>query len=158
MHGVQAIANDIEVKPLTRTDPEIARDVVEAMRLDLTIPGDRIKTSVRDGFVSLEGTVEWNYQREAAESRARNVSGVRGLINSIALKPRMSTTEVKTKIEDALRRSAEVDAHRITVSMQDGIVTLNGQVHSWFEKEEARRAAWAAPGVSQVIDHIAVGR
>ncbi len=158
VHRVQAIANDIEVKPLARTDPEIARDVVEAMKLDLTVPDDRIKTSVRDGFVSLEGTVEWNYQREAAESRARNVSGVRGLINNIALKPRVSTTEVKTKIEDALRRSAEVDAHRITVSMQDGIVTLNGQVHSWFEKEEARRAAWAAPGVSQVIDHIAVGR
>jgi osmotically-inducible protein OsmY len=100
--------------------------------------------------------VDWNYQREAAESCARKVNGVRGVANKIAVKPTVSPTEVKAKIEDALRRSAEIDARRITVSAQDGTITLSGNVHSWFERDEAERAAWAAPGVSRVIDHIAI--
>jgi osmotically-inducible protein OsmY len=141
---------------MTRTDPEIARDVIEAMKLDLRVPDDRIKAGIGDGFITLEGKVEWHYQREAAESCARKVNSVRGVTNKIEVKPTISTTEVKTKIEDALRRSAEVDARRITVSAQDGAVTLCGNVSSWFEKEEAGRAAWAAPGGSRVIDNIAV--
>jgi osmotically-inducible protein OsmY len=156
VYGVKAVANDIEAKPMTRTDPEIARDVIEAMKLDMRVPDDRLKAGIRDAFVTLEGNVEWNYQREAAESCARKVNGVRGVANKIEVKPKVSTTEVKTKIEDALRRSAEVDARRITVSAQDGAVTLYGNVRSWFERETAERAAWAAPGVSRVIDHIAV--
>jgi osmotically-inducible protein OsmY len=156
VYGAKAVANDIEVKPMTRTDPEIARDVLEAMKLDLRVPDDRIKAGIGDGFVTLEGNVEWHYQREAAESCARKVNGVRGVTNKIEVKPKVSTTEVKTKIEDALRRSAEVDARRITVSAQDGAVTLYGNVRSWFEKQAAERAAWAAPGVSRVIDNIAV--
>jgi len=156
VYGIQAVANDIEVKPGMRTDPEIARDVVEAMKLDLRVPDDRIKAAVRDGFVTLEGTVEWNYQREAAENRARNVSSVRGVVNKIEVKSRVSTIEVKVKIEEALRRNAELDARRITVTAQEGTVTLEGNVRSWCERQEAERAAWAAPGVSCVIDHIAI--
>jgi osmotically-inducible protein OsmY len=156
VYGVKAVANDIEVKPMTRTDPEIARDVIEAMKLDLRVPDEHLKTGIRDGFVTLEGDVEWHYQREAAESCARKVNGVRGVTNKIEVKPKVSTIDVKSKIEDALRRSAEVDARRISVLAQDGSVTLFGNVHSWFEKEEAKRAAWAAPGVSRVIDHITV--
>ncbi len=157
VYGVHAVANDIVVKPAaTRTDPEIAHDALEAMRLDLRVPDDRLKATIREGFLTLEGTVDWNYQREAAEACARNVQGVRGVTNKIEMKSRVSTAEVKTKIEDALRRSAEVDSRRITVSAQDGVVTLHGNVRSWFEREEAERAAWAAPGVSRVVDHIAI--
>jgi len=156
VYGVLAVANDIEVKAGTRTDPEIARDIVHALKIDLTVPDERIKVSLQNGFAILEGTTDWHYQRAAAEGCARKVSGVRGLLNKIEVKPKVSTTEVKTKIEDALRRSAEVDARRITVSAQDGAVTLNGNVRSWFEREEAERAAWAAPGVSRVIDNIAI--
>jgi len=157
VYGVQAVANDIEVKPATmRTDPEIARDIVNAMKLDLTVPDDRIKAGVHDGYVTLEGTVDWNFQRSGAEACARNVHGVRGVLNHIAIKPKVSAIEVTHNIEEALRRIAEVDARRITVFAHDGEVQLNGSVRSWFEREEAERAAWAAPGVSEVIDHIAV--
>jgi len=157
IYGVQAVANDIEVKPATmRTDPEIARDIVNAMKLDLTVPDDRIKAGVHDGYVTLEGTVDWNFQRSGAEACARNVNGVRGVLNHVAVKPKVSAVEVTHNIEEALRRSAEVDARRITVSAHDGEVELYGRVRSWFEREEAERAAWAAPGVSEVIDHIAV--
>jgi len=157
VYGVQAVANDIDVKPATvRTDPEIARDIVGAMKLDLTVPDDRVKTGVHDGYVTLEGTVDWNFQRGGAEACARNVTGVRGVLNHIAVKPKISAVEVTHNIEEALRRSAEVDARRITVTARDGEVELFGRVRSWFEREEAERAAWAAPGVSEVIDHIAV--
>jgi osmotically-inducible protein OsmY len=156
VYGVKAIANDIAVKPAMRTDPEIARDVIEALRIDATVPDNRIKAGISDGFVTLEGTVDWNFQREAAESCARKVKGVRGFCNKIELKSRVSPTEVKTKIEEALRRSAVVDSRRITVSSSDGTITLTGNVHSWFERKVAESAAWAAPGVTRVIDHIAV--
>ena len=156
VYGVQAVANDIEVKPMTRTDPEIARDIVQMLKIDVTVPDERIKVSLQNGFVTLEGTTDWRYQRDNAEACARKVNGVRGVNNKLEVKPKVSTTEVKTKIEEALRRSAEVDARRITVSAQDGAVTLSGNVRSWFEREEAERAAWAAPGVSRVIDHIAI--
>lgn len=156
VYGVRAVANDIEVKPLTRTDPEILRDITQAMKIDLRVPDEQVKVSINSGFVTLDGTVDWNYQREAAESCARRVSGVRVVTNKIALKARVSPIEIKVKIEDALRRSAEIDARRITVSAEDNTVTLKGNVHSWFEKEQAERAAWAAPGVSHVVDHIVI--
>jgi len=155
--GVKAVANDIEVKPLNvRTDPEIARDIVHAMKMHVGVPDEHIKATAQNGFVTLEGTVEWNYQRTAADSCVRNVDGVRGLTNSITVRPKVSPAEVKAKIEDALRRSAEVDARRINVWAHEGTVDLYGNVRSWFEREEAERAAWAAPGVSRVVDHIMI--
>ena len=156
VYGARAVANDIEVKPMTRTDPEIARDVLHAMKIDMRVPDDRLTVGVQGGFVTLEGSVEWNYQREGAASCARNVNGVRDVNNKIEVKPRASTAEVKTKILEALRRSAEVDASGISVSAQDDAITLHGNVRSLFEKEEAARAAWAAPGVSRVINDIVV--
>ncbi|HEX5423606.1 MAG TPA: BON domain-containing protein [Candidatus Acidoferrales bacterium] len=160
IYGVKAVANDIEVKTGTsRSDPEIARDVVHAMKINVVVPDEGIKVTARDGFITLEGTVEWQYQRSAAESCTRNVAGVRGVTNSIHVKPKpvtVSSAEVRTKIEDALRRSAEVDARRIYVWVHDGAVELSGNVRSWFERDEAERAAWAAPGVSNVVDRITV--
>jgi len=157
VYGVKAIANDIEVKPATvHTDPEIARDVVHAMKINVMVPDEKVRTLVDEGFVTLDGTVEWDFQRRGAEACARNVAGVRGVVNHIKVRPRVSSAEVSTKIEDALRRNAELDARRITVQAMNSKVELFGTTRSWFEREEAERAAWAAPGVTEVIDHISI--
>lgn len=157
VYGVKAVANDIEVKnALGRTDPEIARDVVHAMSVDATIPENRIKVVVKDGFVTLDGKVDWNFQRLGATACADRIMGVRGVLNNITVKPTVSPSDVRTRIEDALKRSAEVDSRRISVTATNGTVTLAGNVRSWFERDEAERAAWAAPGVSRVVDHIAI--
>jgi osmotically-inducible protein OsmY len=160
VYGVKGVANDIEVKPSPgRSDPEIARDILHAMKINVAVPDADIKVTARDGYVTLEGKVEWYYQRTAAESCTRTVAGVRGVTNSIQVKPKpasVSSVEVRTKIVDALRRSAEVDARRIHVLVHDSTVDLYGNVRSWFEREEAERAAWAAPGVAKVLDHITV--
>ncbi|HXE62933.1 MAG TPA: BON domain-containing protein [Bryobacteraceae bacterium] len=126
------------------------------MKIDVTVPDEKIRTLVNEGFVTLEGTVDWDFQRQGAESCVRNVAGVRGVANNLKVKPHVSVGEVSAKIQDALRRNAELDARRITVSATDNKVYLYGSVRSWFEREEAERAAWAAPGVAEVIDHISI--
>jgi len=157
VYGVVAIANDIEVRLSTeKTDPEIARDVEFALKTHVFVPDKLLKVTVREGYVTLEGTVEWNYQRSNAEAAARSVGGVRSIVNNIKLSPHVSPTQVKQRIEAALRRSAEVDARRIAVTANDSKVELNGYVRSWNEREEAERAAWAAPGVSGVTDRLVV--
>lgn len=160
VYGVKGLANDIEVKLGTnRSDPEVVRDIVHAMKINVVVPDESIKVTARDGFITLEGSVEWYHQRSSAETCTRNVAGVRGITNLIQVKPKptqASSTDVRAKIEDALRRSAEIDARRITVSTDAGTVHLYGNVHSWSEREEAEDAAWAAPGVSNVLDHITV--
>ena len=157
--GVVGVANDLEVRLRSvdqQPDPEIARDAVAAIKSQLPYSYQKIKVVARNGWLTLEGEVEWQYQRQTAEQAVRRVKGVKGVSNLITLKPQVQPTEIKRKIEDALKRSAELDANRITVEAHGHDVVLKGTVHSWFEREEAERAAWSAPGVLKVEDHITI--
>ncbi|HSE26160.1 MAG TPA: BON domain-containing protein [Pyrinomonadaceae bacterium] len=156
-YGVCAVANEIQVKPLfKKTDTDIASAALDALQARIDVPDDKIKLAVKDGWITLEGNVDWYYQKNAAEFAVKYLSGVKGVTNSIKLTPQVSTIEVKDKIEEALKRNAEVDARRINVQVADGKVTLMGNVRSWFEKDEAATAAWAAPGVREVHNQISV--
>ena len=157
VYGVKGVANDIAVKPLwQRIDPEIARDAVHELESHISIPADRIKVTVKDGWVTLEGTVDWEYQKSLAQSAMKKLKGVSGVTNKIQVTPKASAAEVKSKIEEALRRSAELDARRTTVEIEGSTVKLYGSVSSWAERDEAERAAWSAPGTTMVENHILV--
>jgi osmotically-inducible protein OsmY len=156
-YGVKALANDIQVKPLLKTtDSEIAANAVVALHARVDVPDKKIKVMVQNSWITLEGDVDWYFQKNAAHVAVKYLLGVKGVTNVIKVKPQVSTSEVKLKIEEALKRNAEVDARRITVSSTAGKVTLRGNVRSWMEKDEAENAAWAAPGVAQVENDISV--
>jgi osmotically-inducible protein OsmY len=159
VRGVLGVANDIEVRLPEidkKPDPEIARDAVAALKSELPVSWERIKVIVKDGVVTLEGEVEWNYQRDRAERAVRWLKGVKSVSNLIKLKPQTSPSEIKRKIEEAFRRSAEIDASHITVETNGSEVILRGTVRSWAERREAERAAWAAPGVTKVDNRITI--
>jgi osmotically-inducible protein OsmY len=157
--GVAGVANDIDVRVPgkdRRPDPEIARDVALAIKSQLPAAAERIRIVIEDGWVTLEGEAEWNYERSRAAKAARRQKGVKGVNNLILLKPRLVPEELKRKIEQAFRRNAAIDANRISVEADAGEVILRGTVHSWVEREEAEQAAWSAPGVAKVENYISV--
>jgi osmotically-inducible protein OsmY len=159
VRGVRAVVNEIEVRlpsSSERTDEDIAKGALEALEWDALVPAEKIQVTVSKGWVTLRGEVEWQYQKEDAERVVRRLTGVRGVTNLITVKPRVTSTELKEKIQSALLRSAQTDAQRITVEVQGTKVILKGTVRSWAEREEAERAAWLAPGVTAVDNRITV--
>ena len=157
--GAVGVVNDLEVRLPgidERPDPEIARDAIARLKSELPFSWEKLRLVVKNGFLTLEGEVEWNYQRQRAEEAVRRVRGLKGVTNSIEVKPRVAPMEIRRKIEEALRRAAELDASRITVETTGNEVILRGTVRSWAERQEAERAAWAAPGVAKVDNRIIV--
>lgn len=157
--GVRAIADEIEVRPVgmhITADDEVAIRIVNTLKWNTSVPEDKVRVTVKDGHVKLEGEVEWRYQSDAAQRAIGRLTGVTGITNLLKVNPSVRAEDVTDRIKKALLRDAELDASGIRVAVQDGTVTLEGKVRYLGERRSAERAAWAAPGVKNVIDHLAV--
>jgi osmotically-inducible protein OsmY len=155
--GVRGLAQEIEVRfpnDKKSSDDQIAKRALDIIAWDSTIPEDKVQVKVQSGLVTLSGEVAWFYQRSDAENAVRKLAGVKGIINDIKIKARPQASDIKTRIETALRRNAELEADAIKVSVLNGRVTLDGKVKAWYERDLAERTAWSAPGVTSVEDHI----
>lgn len=157
--GVRAIVDEIKVQlspSFQRTDEDIANAVLNALKWDVLVPEEQIKVHVEHGWVILKGNVNYKHQQVAVENAIRNLAGVKGITNHIKVKPAVTPVGIKTKIETALKRAAELDAGNIQVEVRGQKVVLRGKVSSWAEREEAERAAWSAPGITEVEDHLLI--
>jgi osmotically-inducible protein OsmY len=161
VRGVKAIADEIEVRYASdkkTSDDEIAKRAVDILGWDTMVPSGSIQVMVRDGWITLSGSANWFYQKKEAEDDVKKLSGVRGVINNIEIRPHAKADDVKRKIEDALKRHAEVEAKAIRVTVRDDDrVLLEGNVDNWNERYAIENAAWSAAGVSSVEDRITVG-
>jgi osmotically-inducible protein OsmY len=157
--GVKAVANDVEVRlpsSSERTDSDIAAAAVHALEWDALVPSDKVQVTVSKGWVTLRGEVDWQYQKEDAERVVRRLTGVKGVTNLITVKPHTAPSDLKKRIEEALVRTAKLDADRIIVEVQGSKAILKGTVRSWAEREEAERVAWSAPGILSVENRITI--
>lgn len=161
VEGVRGVANEIDVKlpaAFEKTDADLAKAALNAIQWNVYLPQEKVKVKVEDGWITLEGKVEWNFQRTKAEQAVRALTGVRGVTNHLEVEPRTSPQGIKEKIRRSLERIAVEDAEKIRVTADGSTVTLTGTVRSWMEREEAETAAWAAPGVKEVMNKIEVRR
>ncbi len=159
VRGVRAIAEEIEIRyagEKKNADDQIAKRALDIIAWDTTIPEGKVQVRVQKGWVTLSGTVDWQYQRSSAEVAVRRLSGVTGITNAMVVQPRVQPADVKMRIESALKRSAQIDADSIRVTATGGKVMLEGKVKAWHERDLAERMAWAAPGVTAVEDRIVV--
>jgi len=157
--GVKAIAEEIEVRlpsDTRRADDEIAARAIDILKWQVGVPADRIRVKVEKGVVTLTGDVDWQFQKTEADHVVHKLSGVFDVLNQIRVASPIHAVEVKEKIEKALQRSAELEASRITVETEGGRVILKGRVRAWYERDIAERAAWSAPGVTEVQDRLTI--
>jgi osmotically-inducible protein OsmY len=159
VHGVKATAVELTVKLAfdnARTDADIALAVERALDWNVLVPNGKIRPQVEKGWVTLEGEVEWGYQRTAAEGAVRELMGVTGVSNLVKVKPKLGPADVEKKIREALSRQADREAGRLAITVDGSLVTLRGTVHSWTERDAVEGAAWATPGVSVVLNYLLV--
>lgn len=157
--GVKGIAQDLEVRATYdqgNSDDELAKRALKSIAWNVSIPNDKVQVKVQQGWVTLSGELSWYYQRAAAESAVRRLSGVKGVANLITLEDGVQISDVKERIQKALKRSAELEAHDIQVSVQDRKVILTGKVRSWADRRAAEQAAWSTPSVTGVEDKLVI--